>query len=386
MMSWPISSVWITRPEVCTTYSAGLLKSEMVQMHEPESCSRTAMVVRWVALLALALVIAIADTLTDLEIAVGVFQIAVVLLAVRLLPFRGVIVMAAVCMLLTVVSYEMTTSRGSEASGLINCVISLAAIAMTTWLALRMARAIRTVHEARSQLAHIARVNQLGELAASIAHEVNQPLSAIVISGNACQRWLATEPVNLEKARQAVERMIGDANRAGDIIVRVRALAKRSSTHKEWISVADTVAEIVALAHSEIDGQGVTLSVDVPEGMPPLLADRVQIQQVLLNLMLNGMDAMRKVEPEQAQLDVRAEWRGGGEIEFTVSDSGVGIQPEAADRLFDAFYTTKEEGMGIGLAISRSIIEAHGGRIWVTPNPSIGATFHFTLPTGKMET
>ncbi|EGH16190.1 sensor histidine kinase, partial [Pseudomonas savastanoi pv. glycinea str. race 4] len=154
------------------------------------------MVVRWVALLALALVIAIADTLTDLEIAVGVFQIAVVLLAVRLLPFRGVIVMAAVCMLLTVVSYEMTTSRGSEASGLINCVISLAAIAMTTWLALRMARAIRTVHEARSQLAHIARVNQLGELAASIAHEVNQPLSAIVISGNACQRWLATEPVN----------------------------------------------------------------------------------------------------------------------------------------------------------------------------------------------
>ncbi len=215
---------------------------------------------------------------------------------------------------------------------------------------------------------------------------MNQPLSAIVISGNACQRWLATEPVNLEKARQAVERMIGDANRAGDIIVRVRALAKRSSTHKEWISVADTVAEIVALAHSEIDGQGVTLSVDVPEGMPPLLADRVQIQQVLLNLMLNGMDAMRKVEPEQAQLDVRAEWRGGGEIEFTVSDSGVGIQPEAADRLFDAFYTTKEEGMGIGLAISRSIIEAHGGRIWVTPNPSIGATFHFTLPTGKMET
>ncbi|GFZ60689.1 two-component sensor histidine kinase [Pseudomonas amygdali pv. eriobotryae] len=344
------------------------------------------MVVRWVALLALALVIAIADTLTDLEIAVGVFQIAVVLLAVRLLPVRGVIVMAAVCMLLTVVSYEMTTSRGSEASGLINCVISLAAIAMTTWLALRMARVIRTVHEARSQLAHIARVNQLGELAASIAHEVNQPLSAIVISGNACQRWLATEPVNLEKARQAVERMIGDANRAGDIIVRVRALAKRSSTHKEWISVADTVAEIVALAHSEMDGQGVTLSVDVPEGMPPLLADRVQIQQVLLNLMLNGMDAMRKVEPEQAQLDVRAEWRGGGEIEFTVSDSGVGIQPEAADRLFDAFYTTKEEGMGIGLAISRSIIEAHGGRIWVTPNPSIGATFHFTLPTGKMET
>ncbi|KPZ25974.1 Sensor histidine kinase [Pseudomonas syringae pv. viburni] len=357
-----------------------------MQMHEPESCSKAALAVRWVALLLLALVIAIADTLTDLEIAVGVFQIAVVLLAVMLLPVRGVIVIALVCMVLTVISYELTTSRGSEASGLVNCFISLAAIAMTTWLALRLARAIRTVHEARSQLAQIARVNQLGELAASIAHEVNQPLSAIVISGNACQRWLAAEPVNLEKARQAVERMIGDANRAGDIIVRVRALAKRSSTYKEWISVADTVAEIVALAHSEIDAQGVTLTVEVPEGLPPLLADRVQIQQVLLNLMLNGVDAMSKVETDQAQLEIRVDWREGGDIGFAVRDNGIGVPADNTDRLFDAFYTTKQEGMGIGLAISRSIIEAHGGRIWVTPNPSIGATFHFTLPTGKMET
>ncbi|RMS08208.1 Sensor histidine kinase [Pseudomonas coronafaciens pv. coronafaciens] len=362
------------------------MKSEMVQMDEPQSCSTAAMAVRWVALLALALVIAIADTLTDLEIAVGVFQIAVVLLAVRLLPVRGVIAVAVVCMVLTVVSYEMTTSRGSEASGLINCVISLSAIAITTWLALRMARAISTVHEARSQLARIARVNQLGELTASIAHEVNQPLSAIVISGNACQRWLAAEPVNLDKARQAVERMMSDANRAGDIIVRVRALAKRSSTHKEWISVADTVAEIVALAYSEIDGQGVALTVEVPEGLPPLLADRVQIQQVLLNLMLNGVDAMKKVAPDQAQLEVRVDWREGGDIGFSVHDNGVGVPPEHVHQLFDAFYTTKEEGMGIGLAISRSIIEAHGGRIWVTPNPTMGATFHFTLPTGKMET
>jgi signal transduction histidine kinase len=358
----------------------------MMRMREPESYGKAAMAVRLIALLMLALVIAVADTLTDLEIAVGVFQIVVVLLAVRFLPSTGVIAMALLCMVLTVISYEMTTSRGSEASGLINCIISLAAIAMTTWLALRMALAIRSVHEARSQLARIARVNQLGELTASIAHEVNQPLSAIVTSGNACQRWLATEPVNLEKARQAVDRMISDANRAGDIIVRVRALAKRSSTHKEWISVADTVAEIVALAHSEIEGQGVALLVDVPEGLPPLLADRVQIQQVLLNLMLNGVDAMKKLEADQAQLEIRVGWHDGGDIEFAVSDNGIGVPPENIHRLFDAFYTTKEEGMGIGLAISRSIIEAHGGRIWVTPSPAIGATFHFTLPTGKMET
>ncbi|MCD5995434.1 GHKL domain-containing protein [Pseudomonas sp. CDFA 602] len=354
-------------------------------MREPESFGKAAMAIRLVALLGLALVIAIADTLTDLEIAVGVFQIAVVLMAVRFLPAVGVVAVALVCMALTVISYELTTSRGSEAA-LINCIISLAAIAMATYLALRMAVAIRSVHETRSQLAQIARVNLLGELTASIAHELNQPLSAIVMSGNASLRWMAAEPANLTKARQAVERMISDANRAGDIIVRVRALAKRSSAHKEWISVADTVEEIVSLAHSEIDEQGVTLTVDVPEGLPPLLADRVQVQQVLLNLMLNAVDAMKKVEPGEARLEVSVDWNAGGEVKFSVRDNGAGVSPENVERIFDAFYTTKEEGMGIGLAISRSIIEAHGGRIWMTANPSIGCTFQFTLPTGKMDT
>ncbi|QXG37956.1 sensor histidine kinase [Pseudomonas viridiflava] len=354
-------------------------------MREPESFGKAAMAIRLAALLGLAVVIAIADTLTDLEIAVGVFQIAVVLMAVRFLPVAGVIAIALTCMALTVLSYELTISRGSEAA-LINCIISLAAIAMATYLALRMAVAIRSVHEARSQLAQIARVNMLGELTASIAHEINQPLSAIVTSGNACTRWLAAEPANLDRARQALARMIGDANRAGDIIVRVRALAKRSAAHKEWINVADTVAEIVSLAHSEIDEQQVVLTVEVSEGLPPLLADRVQIQQVLLNLMLNAVDAMRRVEPGQARLAVTVDVNAGGEVKFSVRDNGMGVAPESIDRIFDAFYTTKEEGMGIGLAISRSIIEAHGGRIWVMPEPSVGATFHFTLPTGKMDT
>ncbi|KPY34978.1 Sensor histidine kinase [Pseudomonas syringae pv. primulae] len=356
-----------------------------MQMREPESFGKAAMAIRLAALLGLAVVIAIADTLTDLEIAVGVFQIAVVLMAVRFLPVAGVIAIALTCMALTVLSYELTISRGSEAA-LINCIISLAAIAMATYLALRMAVAIRSVHEARSQLAQIARVNMLGELTASIAHEINQPLSAIVTSGNACTRWLAAEPANLDRARQALARMIGDANRAGDIIVRVRALAKRSAAHKEWINVADTVAEIVSLAHSEIDEQQVVLTVEVSEGLPPLLADRVQIQQVLLNLMLNAVDAMRRVEPGQARLAVTVDVNAGGEVKFSVRDNGMGVAPENIDRIFDAFYTTKEEGMGIGLAISRSIIEAHGGRIWVMPEPSVGATFHFTLPTGKMDT
>ncbi|GFM71630.1 two-component sensor histidine kinase [Pseudomonas cichorii] len=353
-------------------------------MRESKTFGKAAMALRLAALLALAVAIAIADTLTDLEIAVGVFQIAVVLLAARFMPAGGVIAVALGCMGLTVISYELTTSRSSE-SGLINCGISLLAIAMTTYLALRLAAAIRTAHEARTQLAQIARVNMLGELTASIAHEVNQPLAAIVTSGNAGLRWLANEPANLPKARQAIERMIGDANRASDVIVHVRALAKPASTHKEWVSVADAVAEIVSLAHSEMNQQGVTLTVDIPDGLPPLLADRVQIQQVLLNMMLNAMDAMSGLEPGQGRLQVMVDWREGADVRFSVSDNGIGVPTEHLERIFDAFYTTKEQGMGIGLAISRSIIEAHGGRIWVTLGEQGGATFHFTLPTAKME-
>ena len=353
-------------------------------MSEKESYSRARGALRLTALLGLAFGIAIVDTLTDKEIAVGVFHIAVVLLAMRFLSPRGVARVAVLCIVLTLISLGFTSS-GDSNSGLINCLISISAIISATYLSLRMSSATRAEHEARAHLAQIGRVNMLGELTASIAHEVNQPLAAVATSGNACLRWLAAEPANLPRARQAVERIISDAHRASEVIARVRGLAKRAAPHKEWLNVADTITGIITLVHSELEQQRVELSLEIAEGLPPLLADRVQIQQVLLNLILNATEAINAGKDERRALEIRVDQEPPGQLDFAVCDSGVGLEANHQDRLFEAFYTTKSEGMGIGLAVSRSIIEAHGGRIWASANPTSGATFHFTLPTSTME-
>ncbi len=354
-------------------------------MRHKNRLERAKLAIRVTALLGLALGITVADTLTNLEIAAGVFQIVVVLVAVSFLPRRGVVAMAAFCMLLTVLSYRLTRFGEAEA-GLINCLISLAAIACTTYLALRLSAAISTVHQARELLEHSARTNMLGALTASIAHEVNQPLAAIATSGDAGLRWMAAEPANLPKARQALERIIADAHRASDIIARVRSMAQRQPPAKQWLNVSDTVTDILQLLHSELDKQGVTLRLDIPAGLPPLLADRVQIPQVLLNLVMNAMQAMRDTDPDRRILELSVTCDSRNHLHFSISDQGTGLAPEDCERVFDAFYTTKLDGLGIGLAISRSIIEAHEGRIWASANPELGATFHFTLPGGHKET
>lgn len=345
---------------------------------------RAKLAIRLTLLLGLSLGITVADTITDLEIAAGVFQIVVVLIAVSFLPPRGVVGVAAICMILTVVSYRLTPFGEAEA-GLINCLISLAAIACTTYLALRMSAAIRAVHQAREHLEHNARMNMLGELTASIAHEVNQPLAAIATSGNACLRWMGAQPANLPKARQAVERIIADTHRASEIIARVRGMAQRQPPTKQWLNVTDTVIDILQLLHSELDQQGITLQLHINEGLPPMLADQVLIQQVLLNLTMNAVDAMRDVDPDHRILELHVEHGPRDQLHFSIRDQGSGLAQEDCERAFDAFYTTKHGGMGIGLAISRSIIEAHDGRIWASINPQIGATFHFTLPCGYKE-
>ena len=353
-------------------------------MREKNRIGTTRLMLRLTLLLALALGICVADTVTDLEIAAGVFQIMVVLLAVSFLPSSGVIGVAAVCMVLTVVSYRLTPSGDAEA-GLINCLISLAVIACTTYLALRMAAANRTMNQAREHLTHVARMNMLGELTASIAHEVNQPLAAIATSGDACLRWMGAQPANLPKARQAIERIIADTHRASEIIARVRAMAQRQPPTKQWLNVTDTVTGSIQLLRSELDGQGITLQLHIDEGLPPMLADLVQIQQVLLNLAINAMDSMRDVSPDRRILGVHVEHNPRDHLHFSVCDQGAGLTRENCERVFDAFYTTKQEGMGIGLAICRSIIEAHDGRIWACINSQAGATFHFNLPCGHRE-
>jgi len=335
-----------------------------------------------VAVAALAIGIFIVDTLTDLEIAVAVFYVAVVLISVSTFRKRGVMLVSAACIGLTVLSYILTPT-GSPHSGVVNCVISLSAIAATTYLALKIKSAEATVYDARAHLAHISRVTALGELTASIAHEVNQPLTAVVTSGNACLRWLAAQPPNLERAKQAVERIVKDASRASEVVGRVRGLAKRSSPQKDLLNINEIILETLALTRSEIEQNRVVLRTQLTDNLPLVPGDRIQLQQVILNLVINAVESMSAADESPRELLVSSAQNETKHVLLMIRDSGPGLDPAKLDHLFDAFYTTKSEGMGMGLTINRSIIEAHGGRIWATPHVPRGATFQVTLPTGR---
>jgi PAS domain S-box-containing protein len=230
------------------------------------------------------------------------------------------------------------------------------------------------------ELAHVNRVATLGELAASIAHEVNQPLSGVVINGNACLRWLAGGSPNLDEAREAASRIVRDGKRAGDVVARIRALATKSSTVKERLNMNEAIQEVVGLARDEVRRNGVKLRTELAGGLSPVLGDRVQLQQVLLNLVMNGVEAMNTVEEGPRDLVIETQDDEADQVRVTVQDSGVGLDPESMERIFDAFYTTKDQGMGMGLSISRSIIQNHGGRLWAAANDGPGTNFQFTVP------
>jgi signal transduction histidine kinase len=335
-----------------------------------------------VAAIVLAAGIFVADTITDLEIAFPAFYTVVVLLAVRFCKKRGVILVGAGCIALTLLSDFLTATTGSSGIGVINTTISLLAIATTTYLAVKIEAEKEAAYEARSQLAHVGRVTTLGELTASIAHEVNQPLAAAVINGNACMRWLAAEPPNLDEARQAAVRLVKDANRASEIIAQVRALTKSSPPKKDWLQINDIILATVTLIESEIRQNQVSLNTDLADDVPSVQGDRVQLQQVILNLVLNALEAMNRIPAGPRELIISSEKNDAKGVRIAVQDSGIGLAPDNLDRLFSAFYTTKPDGMGMGLAISRSIVEAHGGRIWATPKAPRGAVFQFILPVG----
>jgi PAS domain S-box-containing protein len=241
-------------------------------------------------------------------------------------------------------------------------------------------RAHAELQRARAELARVARVTTLGALTAAIAHEVNQPLTGLANSGNACLRWLAARPPNIDAARQSIERMIRAANRAGEVISRIRALVSNSPSKRERLDINDTIAEVIALVQTEIQRNRISLQVNLSNDVPPVLGDRIQLQQVVLNLVLNAIEAMSEVEHLPKQLLVASAKDECQGALVMVQDSGVGLDAGAQDRLFEAFYTTKPQGMGIGLAVSRTIIHTHGGRLWATPNQPQGAVFHFSLP------
>lgn len=326
----------------------------------------------------------ILDTVTDLEIAAAVFYVAVVLMSVTFCQKRGVMLVGAACIVLAILSYFLTLS-GSPEAGLINCVISIAAIAATTYLVLKIDSARVAVYEARAELAHIARVTTLGELTASIAHEVNQPLAAVVTNANASLRWLAIQPADIVEARQALERIVGEAKRASEIVGRIRGLARKAPPKNDWFNLNETVLEIVALTLSEIRRNNVSLRTELQDELPSIFGDQIQLQQVILNLILNAIEAIAATTEGARELLLTTEINGSDCVSVAVHDTGVGLDPENLDRMLDAFYTTKPQGMGMGLAISRSIIEAHRGRIFATSNEPRGAIFRFVLPIRRTE-
>jgi C4-dicarboxylate-specific signal transduction histidine kinase len=241
-------------------------------------------------------------------------------------------------------------------------------------------KAEEAVREAQATLAHMARVMTMGELASSIAHEVNQPLAAVVTNGNASLRWLAAEPPNIDEAQECARRIVRDGKRAGDVIARIRTLAKRSTPIKAPVDLNDAIQEVLAMINVETRQHQVAIRTGLAAGLPQVSADRVQLQQVLLNLTMNALDAMKGITERRRELFIRSDADPAG-VCVAVQDTGTGLDPQSTERLFQAFYTTKPSGMGLGLAISRTIIEAHGGRLWAAPNSGGGATFQFTLPT-----
>lgn len=321
----------------------------------------------------------VADTLTEYAVAVAFFYSVVVLAAVNLLSARAAIAVAGASIALTVLSFYLTPV-GLYQVGLVNSGISIVAILVTAYLALKTQAAQAAAHDAQARLLRIARVNSLGGLTASIAHEVNQPLAAIVTSGNACQRWLAQEPPNVEKALQALDRILGDARRASEVIDRVRSLTKGENPRKSAFDLPQAMLEIVSLSRAEIDRHGIALSTDIDDPLPAVLADRVQIQQVVGNMLLNAMEATS--QSPRKELRISAHLKEAAVV-CTIEDSGSGLTPEALEHLFDAFWTTKAGGIGLGLSISQAIVEANGGKIWAEPNASGGATFRFSVPVAK---
>jgi C4-dicarboxylate-specific signal transduction histidine kinase len=223
-------------------------------------------------------------------------------------------------------------------------------------------------------------VTTLGELTAAIAHEVNQPLTGVISSGNACQRWLAGDPPNLEAARRSIQRMIDDGNRASEVISRIRDMVRKSPPRKDALNINDTILEVLALLRIELSRNDIAPGVGLSNDLPLVSGDRIQLQQVILNLIMNAIEAMGGTEASQRKLLVASAKDGSNGVLVTIEDSGAGLDGESRDHLFEAFFTTKERGMGMGLAVSQTILQAHGGRLWATPNSSQGATFHFTLP------
>jgi C4-dicarboxylate-specific signal transduction histidine kinase len=244
-------------------------------------------------------------------------------------------------------------------------------------------KAQQALMKTQGELAHLSRVFTMGELTSSIAHEVNQPLTAVVTYGYACLEWLSAEPPDLMEAQRAAERIIQDGTRAGAIISHIRSLYKKEVPAKEWLNMNEVIEDLTVILRAEALRNRITLRTELTPDLPKVTGDRVQLQQVALNLIINGMDSMREMSGRPKELLIRSMKEGTTGVRVSVEDCGAGLSPEITEKIFHPFFTTKPHGIGMGLSISRSIVESHEGRLWATPRPSGGAIFQFTLPIGS---
>lgn len=246
-------------------------------------------------------------------------------------------------------------------------------------LEIKVSERTAALMQTQTELARLSRALSMGELTASIAHEINQPLTAVVANGHACLQWLSAAPPNLPKARQTAESIIQDGTRAGDVLGRIRALFRKERPAKQWLDLNQLIGELLRFLRHESVSRQISIRTHLGESMPLIMADRIQLQQVLLNLIINAMDAMSEMTPKR-EIVIRSRRHGSAEALVAVEDCGTGIDPEIASKIFDPFFTTKPQGIGMGLSISRSIIESHEGRLWARARPSGGSIFEFTLP------
>ncbi|KXU34877.1 ATPase [Cephaloticoccus capnophilus] len=333
----------------------------------------------WLAGLALVMAaIFSVDTTTHYEVAAAVFYTLVVLIAARVLRGRALLWLAVWCIGLSVFSFALTP-HGDLHAGLINLAISITAIIMVAWLVIKMEAARDAAHAAQAQLLRLARVKRLDGLTTAIAHEVNQPLAAIVTSGHACQRWLGQDPPKLAKAELALNRILADAARASQIVTRVRSLSRGEPVQAVAFDFNAAVMEVLALSTDELERHGIELALELAGNLPRAFADPVQIGQVIGNLLLNAIEAMAD-KPDKAHVLRVGSILKEDTMILTVADSGAGIPAEIQAHLFDAFWTTKADGIGVGLSISRTMIEANGGQIWAESAPNGGAVFSISVP------
>jgi C4-dicarboxylate-specific signal transduction histidine kinase len=241
-------------------------------------------------------------------------------------------------------------------------------------------RTEEALNQAHSDLARANRVTTMGELTASLAHEVNQPIAAAVTDANTCLRWLKRDHPDLEEAREAASRVVKDATRAAEIVSRLRLLFKKGAPPRELVDINEVIREMIVLLRNQATRFTISIRADLASDLPQVKGDRVQLQQVMMNLIMNSIDAMKDVNGTR-ELAIKSHRTENEQLTVSVSDTGVGLPPQQADQIFSAFFTTKLHGTGMGLRISRSIVESHGGRLWAADNSSGGASFHFTLPT-----